>query len=66
MAQEAELEFSDSRGVSARIKSVGVVGKADASKLQELNNRIDTLTATLKANNLKLKSASAPSSPAKK
>ena len=63
MAKEAELEFSESRGVSARIKSVGVVEKADDSKLQELNNRIDTLTATLKASNLKLKSASAPSSP---
>ena len=66
MAKEAELEFSESRGVSARIQSVGVVEKADASKLQELNNRIDNLTATLKANNLKPKSPSAPSSPAKK
>ena len=66
MAKEAELEFSESRGVSARIKSVGVVEKADVSKLRELNNRIDNLTVTLKANNLKPKSASAPSSPDKK
>ena len=66
MAKEAELEFSESRGVTARMKSVGLVEKTDASKLQELNNQIDNLTATLKANNLKPKSASAPSSPAKK
>ena len=66
MAKEAELEFTESKGVSARIKSVGVVEKTEASKLQELNKRIDTLTATLKANNLKPKSASAPGSPAKK
>ena len=66
MAKEAELEFSESRGVSARMKSVGVAEKADASKLQELNNRIDNLTVTLKMNNLTPKSASAPSSPAKK
>ena len=66
MAKEAELEFSESRGVTTRMKSVGVVEKADASKLQELNNRIDNLTMTLKANNLKPKSASAPNSPAKK
>ena len=52
--------------MSARKKSVGVVEKTDASKLQELNNRINNLTATLKANNLRQKSASAPSSPAKK
>ena len=33
MAKEAELEFSESRGVSARIKLVKLVEKADASKL---------------------------------
>ena len=65
MAIEAELEFSESKRVSARIKSVGVVEKADASKIQEFNNRIDNFTATLKASNLKPKSASAPSSPTK-
>ena len=66
MAKEAELEFTESREVSARMKSVGVVEKTDASKLQELNNRIDNLTVTLKANNLWPKSASARSLPAKK
>ena len=45
---------------------MGVVEKAEASKFQELSNRIDSLTATLKASNLKPKSASAPGSPAKK
>ena len=66
MAKEAELQFSESKGVSGRIKSVGVVEKAKASKLQELNNQIDDLTATLMASNLKPKSARAPSSLAKK
>ena len=66
MVKEAELEFTESKGVVARIKSVGVVEKTEVSKLQELNKRVDTLTATLKASNLKPKSASAPSSPAKK
>ena len=52
-AKEAELEFTESRGISARMKAVGVTEKADSAKLQELNNRIDTLTATLKANTVK-------------
>ena len=68
MAREAELEFTESKGVSARMKSLGVTEKADNTKLQELNNRLENLTATLKAGNVKvkLKSASAPCSPAKK
>ena len=65
-AKEAELEFTESRGISVRMKAVGVTEKADSAKLQELNNRIDTLTATLKANTVKQKSASAPNSPIKK
>ena len=65
-AKEAELEFTESRSVSARMKAVGVTEKADSAKLQELNNRIDSLTATLKANTVKQKSASAPNSPMKK
>ena len=40
MAKEAELEFLESKGVSARMKSVGVVEKTETSKLQELNNQI--------------------------
>ena len=63
---KAKLEFTESKGVVARIKSVEVVEKTEASKLQELNKRVDTLTATLKASNLKPKSASAHVSPAKK
>ena len=62
MAREAELEFTESKGVSARMKSLGVTEKADNTKLQELNNWLDNLTATLKAANVKVKpkSASAP------
>ena len=48
------------------MKAVGVTEKADSAKIQELNNRLDNLTATLKANTVKQKSASAPNSPAKK
>ena len=65
-AKEAELEFTESWGITARMKSVGVVEKTESARLQELNNCIDTLTATLKANNVKPKSASAPNSPLKK
>ena len=65
-AKEAELEFTESKGASARLKAVGVVDKNENSKIQELNNRIENLTATLKANNVKPKSASAPCSPVKK
>ena len=65
-AKEAELKFTKSRGVVARMKAVGVTERTDSVKLQELNNRIDSLTATLKANTIKPKSASAPSSPIKK
>ena len=65
-AKEAELEFTESKGASARLKAIGVVDKNENSKIQELNNRIENLTATLKANNAKPKSASAPCSPAKK
>ena len=64
-AKEAELEFTESKGASARLKAIGVVDKNENSKIQELNNRIENLTATLKANNVKPKSASAPCSPAK-
>ena len=64
-AEEAELEFTESKGTTARLKAA-VIEKGDNSKFQELNNRIEYLTATLKANNVKSKSASAPSSPAKK
>ena len=45
---------------------MGVAEKAEATKLQELYNQIDNLAATLKASNLKPKSASATNSPAKK
>ena len=65
-AKEAELEFTESKGASARLKAVGVVDKNENSKIQELNNRIENLTAMLKANNVKPKSASAPCSPVKK
>ena len=65
-AKEAELEFTESRSMSARMKAVGVAEKADSAKIQELNNRLDSLTATLKANTVKQKSASAPNSPMKK
>ena len=65
-AKEAELEFTESKGASARLKAMGVADKNEHSKIQELNNRIENLTATLKANNVKPKSASAPCSPAKK
>ena len=65
-AKEAELEFTKSKGASARLKAMGVVDKNENSKIQELNNRIENLTATLKGNNVKPKSASAPCSPAKK
>ena len=60
-AKEAELEFTKSKGASARLKAMGVVDKKENSKIQELNNRIENLTATLKAKALK-----APCSPAKK
>ena len=66
MAKEAKLVFSESKGVSVRMKSIGVVEKTKASKLQELNNRIENLAATLKANNMKPKSVSVPNSPSKK
>ena len=66
MAKEAKLEFLESKGVSARMKSIGVVEKTKALKLQELNNQIENLAATLKANNVKPKSVSAPNSPSKK
>ena len=33
MAKETELEFLESKGVSARVKSIGVVEKTKASKL---------------------------------
>ena len=65
-AKEAELEFTESKGASARLKAMGVADKNEHSKIQELNNRIENLTATLKANNVKSKSTSAPCSPAKK
>ena len=65
-AKEAELEFTESKGASARLKAVRVVDKNENSKIQELNNRIENLTATLKANNVKPKSASGPCSPVKK
>ena len=64
--KEAELEFTESKGVSARLKAIGVTDKGENSKIQELNNCIENLTATLKANNIKPKSASAPCSLAKK
>ena len=65
-AKEAELELTESRGIAAQMKAVGMAEKSDAAKLQELNNRIDTLMATIKANAVKPKSASAPNSPLKK
>ena len=65
-AKEAELEFTESKGASARLKAMGVVDKNKNSKIQKLNNRIENLTATLKANNVKPKSASTPCSPTKK
>ena len=66
--KEAELEFTESRSVAARMKAVGVLEKGEGNKLQELNNKIENLAATLKANNVRKidqKSASAPCSPMK-
>ena len=65
-AKEPELEFTKSKGASARLKAVGVIDKSKNSKIQEFNNHIENLTATLKVNNVKPKSASALCSPAKK
>jgi len=67
-AREAELEFQENRTVSARAKALGVVDKPppENPKIQELSNKLESLTATLKANTLKQKSASAPCSPAKR
>ena len=65
-AKEAKLEFTESKTVTAQVKAIGVVEKMKTLKLQELNNRLDNLVATLKANNVKglnQKSASAPNSP---
>ena len=67
-AKEAELEFTESRTLAARVKAVGVVEKGDSSKIQELHGRVEKLAATLKANNVNKvnpKSASAPCSPMK-
>ena len=52
-AKEAELEFTESKNVTARVKAVGVVEKSKNPKLQELNNSLDNIAATLKANNVK-------------
>ena len=68
-AKEAELEFNENRGVSARMKAVGVTEKGDPSKIQELQSKVEKLAATLKANQVqkgKVKSASAPNSPMKR
>ena len=64
-AKEAELEFTESKNVTARVKAVGVVEKNKNPKLQELNNRLDNIAATLKANSVKglnQKNTSAPNS----
>ena len=67
-AKEAELEFTESKTVNVRAKAVGIMEKGENPKIQELNNRIENLTASLKANNLAKnngKTNSAPSSPMK-
>ena len=67
-AKEAELEFTESKTVNVRAKAVGLMEKGENPKIQELNNRIENLTASLKANNLAKnngKTSSAPSSPMK-
>ena len=67
-AKEAELEFTESKTVNVRAKAVGIMEKGENPKIQELNNRIENLTASLKANNLAKnngKTSSAPSSPMK-
>ena len=67
-AKEAELEFTESKTVNVRAKAVGVIEKGENPKIQELNNRIESLTASLKANNLAKnngKTNSAPNSPMK-
>ena len=51
-AKEAELEFTESKTVNVRAKAVGIMEKGENPKIQELNNRIENLTASLKANNL--------------
>ena len=67
-ANEAELEFNENKGVTARVKAVGVVEKGDPSKIQELQSKVEKLAATLKANQIqkgRTQSASAPNSPRK-